>query len=115
MPPSLVAVIINHGHHAVHVRDLKLLGTPDNDIFTYAANNNFILITHDLDFSRIHAYSGKSKPSVILFRIEPLTIERIAEILLSHLNQLEIDLVKGAFVVIEQGQIRVRELPIKTL
>ncbi len=114
MPPSLAAVIIKSGHHAVHVRDLNMRGKRDEAIFTYAADNGFIIITHDLDFSRIHAYSGKSKPSVILFRIEPLTIERIAGLLLPNLNQLEADLMKGAFVVIENEQIRIRELPIKT-
>ncbi len=115
MPPSLAAIIIKNGHQAVHVRNVNLKGKPDEAIFAHAETNDQIIITHDLDFSRIHAYSGKNKPSVILFRIEPLITERIAELLLSHLNQLESDLAKGAFVVIENVQIRIRELPIKTL
>ena len=115
MPPSLAAVLSGSGHHAIHVRDVNMRGKPDEFIFTYAASNDFIIITHDLDFSRIHAYSRKSKPSVILFRIEPLTTERISELLLSHLTLLHDDLMKGAFVVIENGQIRVRMLPIKSL
>jgi len=44
MPPSLAAVLIDTGHHAIHVRDLKLTGKPDETIFTHAADNNFIIV-----------------------------------------------------------------------
>ena len=115
IPPSLAGFINRSGHHAIHVRDLNLLGKPDERIFNYARDNDFIIITHDLDYSRIHAYSGQQKPSVILFRIEPLTLKRMSEILSQHLQQLEPDLMKGAFIVIEEGQIRIRQLPIKNI
>ncbi|MEO8149788.1 MAG: DUF5615 family PIN-like protein [Bacteroidia bacterium] len=113
IPPSLAGIIEGEGFSSVHVRDLKLLASPDEIIFDYAAEKEMIIITHDLDFGRIHAYRGKNKPSVILFRIEPLTVNTMAEILLANLKVLETDLQKGAIVVIDQDQIRIRELPIK--
>lgn len=113
MPPSLAEILHASAHDAVHVRDVNLKGQDDEKIFNYAGEKDLIIITHDLDYSRIHAYSGKSKPSVILFRIEPLTLQRMADILQSHLQVLEAELMQGAFVVIEEGQIRIRKLPIK--
>jgi len=115
MPPSLTGILRKSGHDAVHVREVNLKGKVDETVFNYAGEKDMIIITHDLDYSRIHAYSGKSKPSVILFRIEPLTLHRMADILQLYLKDLEKDLTQGAFVVIEEGQIRIRKLPIKNV
>ena len=112
--PSLTTAINKLGFQSFHVRDVKLLSTPDETIFDFAFKHNYIIITHDLDFSKIHALSGKSKPSVILFRAEPLTLEFMQMVLTENLHQLEIDLVNGAFIVIEEDQIRIRTLPIKS-
>lgn len=113
IPPSFSGILHEAGFSSVHVRDLKLLGSQDEIIFNYAAEKDMAIITHDLDFGRIHAYWGKNKPPVILFRIEPLTINAMAEILIKYLKDFETDLLKGAIVVIDQDQIRIRQLPIK--
>ncbi|MCW5909325.1 MAG: DUF5615 family PIN-like protein [Chitinophagales bacterium] len=113
--PSQAFAIKQLGHDAIHVRELKLLGKPDEKNFEFAFLNQQIIITHDLDFSRIHALSGRGKPSVILFRAEPLTLDFMIQTLSQHLKLLEDELKKGAFVVIETDQIRVRLLPIKSV
>ncbi len=112
--PSLVTIIAKLGYKCFHARDVKLLSTPDETIFNFAIDNDYILITHVLDFSRIHALSGKQKPSVILFRVEPLTIEFMKNVLTENLKSIESDLLNGAFVVVEEDQIRIRSLPIKS-
>jgi predicted nuclease of predicted toxin-antitoxin system len=71
--PSLCAALNKLGHRSRHVKDVDLLATRDEIIFDFAAKSNEIIITHDLDYSRIHAISGAGKPSVILLRIEPVS------------------------------------------
>jgi predicted nuclease of predicted toxin-antitoxin system len=111
--PALCAGVDQLGYKAVHVKDIGLLAAKDEAIFEYARQSGDIIITHDLDYSRIHAISGADKPSVILFRIEPVSRELIYMFLKNNLDQLKDELEKGAFVVVENDHIRVRELPIK--
>ncbi|MCX6351857.1 MAG: hypothetical protein NTX03_08335, partial [Bacteroidetes bacterium] len=72
-----------------------------------------IIITHDNDFSSIHAFSGKHKPSVILFRHQKINASVVWSILEKHLSELKEDLLRGVFVSIDEYSIRIRELPIK--
>jgi predicted nuclease of predicted toxin-antitoxin system len=111
--PYLCLGLISMGYKTRHVKEVGLLSTKDEVIFNFAQQSGEIIITHDLDYSRIHALSGAATPSVILFRIEPVTSEIILNFLRSNLDQLKNDLEKGAFIVVESDQIRIRDLPIK--
>jgi predicted nuclease of predicted toxin-antitoxin system len=111
--PSLCAGLERLGYSARHVKDVGLLAAKDQAIFEFAQQSGEVIITHDLDYSRIHALSGASKPSVILIRIEPLNNELILTFLKNNLAQISNELEKGAFVVVENDQLRIRELPIK--
>jgi predicted nuclease of predicted toxin-antitoxin system len=111
--PFLCIGLNEIGFKTRHVKEVGLLSTKDEVIFGFAQQSGEIIITHDLDYSRIHALSGAHKPSVILFRIEPVTSEIILDFLRTNLTQLKDDLEKGVFVVVEKDQIRIRELPIK--
>jgi hypothetical protein len=60
------------------------------------------------------ARSGDVFPSVVLFRGEVTRrLQAQAELLLANLVQVEGDLAAGALVVIGDGRVRVRRLPIK--
>jgi predicted nuclease of predicted toxin-antitoxin system len=111
--PSLCFSLRQLGYEARHVKDVGLLSSKDELIFDFAAGSGEIIITHDLDYSRIHAISGADKPSVILFRIEPVSNEIIFTFLKNNLEQIKGELVKGAFVVVENDYMRVRSLPIR--
>lgn len=111
--PALCFNLTHLGFQARHVKDVGLLAAKDEVIFNFARQSGEIIITHDLDYSGIHAISGADKPSVILLRIEPVSTEIIFGLLKNNLELIKGDLEKGAFVVIENDQMRVRDLPIK--
>jgi predicted nuclease of predicted toxin-antitoxin system len=113
--PGLCLSIKSLGYEARHVKDVGLRATKDEVIFEYARQSGDIIITHDLDYSRIHALSGAAKPSVILIRIEPITNELILDFLKANLENIKADLLKGAFVVVETNYMRLRDLPIKRI
>ena len=110
--PSLCQGLHQLGHSARHVKDVGLLSQMDELIFDFAQKSGEIIITHDLDYSRLLAISGANKPSVILIRIEPLTTLLILNLLSHNLQQIKDDLEQGAIVVFENDQIRVKQLPI---
>jgi predicted nuclease of predicted toxin-antitoxin system len=84
----------------------------DEEVLGWAATNGFVLLTHDLDFGTILAFSGAATPSVIQIRSEDLRPEVLAERVASTLGQLAEALAEGAIVTIEPARERVRILPL---
>lgn len=112
IPPSLCEHLAELGHQARHVNKIGFNHTEDVLIFELAAKNDETIITHDNDFGILHAFSGKSRPSVILFRLQKVSTEILFEILKKNLPEMLPDLDGGAFVSIDEYSIRIRELPI---
>ncbi|MFB0559741.1 MAG: DUF5615 family PIN-like protein [Candidatus Lokiarchaeia archaeon] len=61
--PKTVEFLKKNGYEAVRVSDLEMAKSKDQEIFEYAIENNMILITMDLDFGNILAYTKSKKPS----------------------------------------------------
>ena len=100
------------GHDVVHLREERLHKLPDHDIFKKAIRENRIIITFDLDFGEIIAFSDRTIISAIICRLRntrtPFVIERLNQVLAATANTLE----KGCVVTIEDARYRVRKLPL---
>ena len=107
----IVRWLRENGNDASHLRDQGLQRLPDPDIFDKADSERRIILTFDLDFGEIAAFSRGRIVSVVLFRLHntrtPHVIERL-ESALSFREALE----KGAIIVVEESRCRVRHLPI---
>jgi predicted nuclease of predicted toxin-antitoxin system len=101
------------GHDAKHLRDEGLQRIPNGEIFGKSISEDRIIITFDLDFSEIVAFSKGRKVSIILFRLHntrtPHLINRLAVVLEDTAEALE----QGAVVVVEESRHRVRYLPLR--
>jgi predicted nuclease of predicted toxin-antitoxin system len=84
----------------------------DREIFDYAEKNDMIILSADLDFGTILANTHSRKPSVIIFRLRNPSPEHVNSLLLSNLSIIEKEIMNGAIVIIEDSEIRIRELPI---
>jgi predicted nuclease of predicted toxin-antitoxin system len=78
----------------------------------YAADNDFVVITHDLDFSAILAATHGGKPSVVQLRSAAVSVETIGKRLIVALRLAEHELETGALVTIAPDRTRVRLLPL---
>jgi predicted nuclease of predicted toxin-antitoxin system len=66
LPRRAVSAFKELGIDAVHVHTVKLSGKPDRHIWRYAALNNLIIVTKDVDFTQLHDISLKSPVRVVL-------------------------------------------------
>lgn len=103
----------NQGYDAIHLREQRLQKMPDDAIIEKARTENRIILTLDLDFSRLIALSGEKLPSIISFRLDnekPENINaRMKELLFRFSNILQ----EGAVLSVGEESIRVRRLPIR--
>lgn len=113
LSPRLVDPLAAAGHDVVHVRNLGLTSAPDPVILAHAEAERRVLLTLDTDFGALVAHSRATVPSIILFRGSVTRrAERQASLLLANLDAVSDDLGAGAIVVIGDGRLRVRRLPI---
>jgi predicted nuclease of predicted toxin-antitoxin system len=100
-------------HDATHIHDQKLDNAPDSIILKKARDEQRVLLTYDLDFGELLAASGTVSPSVIIFRLRNMHPERVNAslnlIITRHGNLLE----QGVIISVDEGQIRVRLLPVR--
>jgi len=113
LPRSLVRLLVNDGHAARHVADLGLDRAADAEIVEVARAADEIILTHDLDFGQLLAFSGESRPSVIIFRFERANAATIREKLVTIWPLMNGPLSEGAMVVVRDDALRVRRLPLR--
>ena len=70
LSPRTVSFLNNHGFQSVRVNEVILKGrVSDREIFEYAIDNDCIIVTADVDFGQLLAYTKLDKPSIILLRV----------------------------------------------
>ena len=113
LSPKTVKFLKQKGYNAVRVNEVfEGEGIDDNSIFKYARDNDFCLITADLDFGEILAFTQSKTPSTIILRLEDPRITKINRVLEESLPKLEQAIIKGSIIILQDRRIRIRELPI---
>ena len=113
IPRSFADFIEKKGHKAIIGAKAGFHGKSDWEICQFAAENNCIIVTHDLGYGELLAVSGASKPSVIIFRVQPLTPQTLEDTFWHAFRAASNELTRGAVVVIEKNKYRLRRLPIR--
>ena len=113
LPPEWCGFLQQYGHSAIHWKDLGQHGDADELIFDYAQAERSVILTQDLDFTRILALRGVRLPSLVQLRVDcpipSFTGEAVLHVLQVYSNALE----NGALISIEPERHRVRLLPLK--
>lgn len=112
LAPRLAVLLSRASHESSHVADVLGPGASDPAVMQWALNHDQVVVSADTDFGELHARSGSSLPSVLLFRLPSgRRAKDQARLILENLSSFEDDLREGAMVVIEPGRVRVRKLP----
>jgi len=113
LPRELGRRLSSSGHACRHAGDVGLSAAADERIVAEAKRTREVIITHDLDYGTILAFSGEDAPSVIIIRMAKSHPDRLLARLSAVLPEVERALAQGAIVVLEDAAARVRRLPIE--
>ena len=84
----------------------------DQELIEWAADRDFIVVTADLDFPAILAWTGRGHPSVILLRSDDLAPETLLPLFADALERAQPELESGAILTIDTAGFRIRLLPL---
>ncbi|ATW33639.1 MULTISPECIES: DUF5615 family PIN-like protein [Candidatus Williamhamiltonella] len=113
LSPRWSNVLATAGIDAVHWSTLGANNAPDSEIMAYARTNDYIVLTHDLDFSAILAVTHGEKPSVIQVRTNDVSPDVIGKQIVAALNQMASELEAGALLTVDTNRTRLRVLPLQ--
>ena len=112
LPPRWRDFLATFNIRAIHWRDIGKPGDPDETLFDYASSHEAIIITQDLDFTRMLALRGERLPSVIQLRVESPVPEFIGQALLGVLHNHQQQLKDGCLISLDLNRHRLRLLPL---
>ena len=110
--PRLCDVLEAHGHEGVHAAGLGMERAPDRELLRAAQRESRVVITADMDFSRLLALSMADGPGVILFRGGSYSDDEMCALLERVLDEVAPRTLMRSICVVDRTGIRVRELPI---
>ena len=79
----------------------------------YASLNDYVVLTHDLDFSAILAATHGEKPSVVQIRADDVSPDIIGKQVIIALRQMATELEEGALLTVDSNRTRLRVLPLQ--
>ncbi len=112
LPRQLGRLLEAQGHGWRHVGDIGLYKAEDRTIVEEAKSSREVILTHDLDYGNLLAFSGDSEPSVIIFRQSDVQPDALFKAMMKSWGECGPTLQAGAIVVFEDAAVRIRRLPI---
>lgn len=112
LSPKLVDILVEKGLEATHWYFIGANNAPDTEILSYARDNDYIVVTCDLDFSTILAITHGQKPSVIQLRVHNHDLHQIAELVSNAILSYTSEIENGAILSIDAKIARMRILPL---
>lgn len=112
LSPRWVQALNAAGHDAAHWSAIGDPRSPDQDVMRYAAEHDYTVLTHDLDFGTLLAYTSQRRPSVVQLRTDNINPDVLAPTVVAALQQYAEDLHNGALITVDPDRLRVRVLPL---
>jgi predicted nuclease of predicted toxin-antitoxin system len=112
VPRELGRRLIAEGHECRHAGDIGMARATDVGVMEEAKGNDEIIVTHDLDYGDLLAFSGELAPSVIIFRLRNIHPDNLFARITHTWPEIEELLAEGAIVVLEDATFRIRKLPV---
>jgi predicted nuclease of predicted toxin-antitoxin system len=113
LSPRLASRLNELGHDARACLDLDLLASPDEEVLEVARLQHRVVLSADSDFGTILARTHATSPSVVFVRrTQGRRVEELVALIQDNLSVLEAPLEHHSIVVIGEGAVRIRNLPL---
>jgi len=114
LSPEWLGILSQAGWEAIHWITAGPPKAEDAEVFRWARDREYVILTQDLDFGQLLYHTRQGGPSVVMLRIrnesDPAQRARVCEVIRFAQDALEL----GALVVIDERRARLRRLPIQT-
>ena len=107
-PASSFRVLKNNKWDIEHIGETNM-GISDEEVIDLSIQENRIIITFDSDYGELVFKQGYKPKGVIYLRIKKFTPEYPAQLLIELIEEDKLE-VEGKFTVIDDNQIRQREI-----
>lgn len=107
-----VPLLAEQGWDACRWNSIGRADDPDENLIAWASEPRWVVLTQDLDFSRILFSTQAAWPSVVLLRVKDEFNVEIRRQVCATLHELAPQLESGALVIWTPLRARLRHLPI---
>jgi predicted nuclease of predicted toxin-antitoxin system len=114
LPRSSASLLTVAGWDVIHVADIGMSRSDDEEILRRARAEARVCVTLDADFHALLMTGGEGGPSVIRIRKEGLDAAALAALLQGIWSGIEDALEDGAMVTVTDRSVRVRRLAVAT-
>jgi predicted nuclease of predicted toxin-antitoxin system len=111
LSPAWVDYLGASGFETVHWSQIGARDASDTEVMLWAADQDHVVLTSDLDFGAILASTQARRPSVLQLRSDVLTPAAIGTIVLAAIRQSAPALEEGALISVDAVRARLRVLP----
>jgi predicted nuclease of predicted toxin-antitoxin system len=98
LPPALARFLASLGEESVHVLDIGLLEASDSTIWSYAVENQWVIITKDDDF-QFRASVSPQPPMIVWVRVGNCSKQRLLDLFKQYWTTVKEELEAGALLV----------------
>ncbi|MDP1613224.1 MAG: DUF5615 family PIN-like protein [Sulfuritalea sp.] len=88
LSPRLVGLLADPFPESAHIDDVGLHGRPDGDVWNYAREHGFVLVSKDNDFRQLSFLRG-APPKVVWLRIGNAPTQAVVDLLRSRKQDVE--------------------------
>jgi predicted nuclease of predicted toxin-antitoxin system len=106
--PSIVQVLRDLGHDVFDIKEEKLTGIPDGEVYDLAKAQNRILVSMDKDFTNILLYPLGDHWGIIVAKLYRMKSDETAQKFLDAFVKLTEDDIKDNLVIIDKNKARIR-------
>lgn len=109
LPAEAAESLAAAGHDAMTIHDQRMVGQPDPIVVGVCQKEGRALVTLDLDFSDIRAYTPVNYPGVIVLRPRTQAKPAVLELISKMIPLLNSEPLPGKLWIVQENGLRIRE------
>lgn len=111
--PLTISALRREDYHIRRLSDLLSFDATDADILALARQQGMVIITQDLDFSALLALGEYRSPGIVTLCLTNTRPDTVTQRLKQVLPHVEMALLEGSTVTVEDAVVRIRKLPVR--
>ena len=112
IPLKYADLLRKKGFEVLRWSEVGAINATDDEIMGFARDNEFTVVTYDLDFGAMLSVTHDLKPSIVQIRTTLLDADKIVDLVALAINQNKDSLIDGAILTIDSKKARFRMLPL---